>query len=168
MKLALAFAAAAAIAAATPALAGDAPAISWYGNLGYTANSFSDGTLNSVTGRLGGRSAHIGLEAEASAGLGDTTISGFKVGVKDQYAGYLVGFLPIENGDFFARVGYGTFATRAPYGLGASVSTTNVGVGGQWFLKGGHNGVRVEYTYMKPSSSDGHFNAYGLSYVRKF
>jgi hypothetical protein len=95
------------------------------------------------------------------------------VSEKDQYAGYLVAFWPITNGDFFARVGYGRFDIHASAG-GASgnggFDTVNYGVGGQWFLNGGHNGFRADYTYMSPQGSglSGHFNAYSVSYVRKF
>lgn len=169
MKLVLAVAAAAAIAAATPAFAGD-DGFSAYGNLGYNAVQFSDGTLSAITGRIGARGKYVGVEGELSGGLGSTTISGVSVNVQDQFAGYIVGFLPLGKGDVFARVGYGEVDLHGSPASALTFThteTTNLGLGGQWFFDD-KNGVRADYTYVKLNDADGHVNTWGLSYVRKF
>ncbi len=169
MKLAIAAAVLATAAFASPALAADSGKVDWYGNLGYSYNNFSDGNLGAVTGRLGGRSNNWGVEGEVSTGAGDTTISGVKVKLQDQYAIYGVYFVPMQNGDLFARVGYGHTTLKASSG-GFSGSggddNWNAGFGGQWFQ--GANGIRAEYTYSNFQNGGGHSNVYAISYVRKF
>jgi hypothetical protein len=118
MKLAFAAAAVAAVAIASPAFAGDAPKVNWYGNIGYTDFNFSDGDLGAVTARVGARSVHWGVEAEGSTGVGSTNISGIDFKLQDQYALYGVVFAPIDNGngDLFARIGYGRTTLKASAG----------------------------------------------------
>jgi hypothetical protein len=170
MKLVLAVAAAAAIAAASPALADDGSA-SAYVNLGYTADQASDGTLSTVTGRVGLRGNQVGMEGEYSGSLGDTTISGVKVAVRDQWAGYIIGFLPVgKNGEVFFRGGLGGIDLKSPTPGALTFTsswTTNLGVGGQWFF-GHNNGVRVDYTYTRLNDAESHINNFGVSYVHKF
>jgi len=171
MKLALAAAAAAAFAVASPALAADAPAINWYGNLGYANVDASGGpALDTVIARVGGKTTYFGGEIEAATGLGEKTDSGVKVKVQDEIAAYAVGFYPVApNADIFARVGYGRTELKASAG-GSSVTagenSWNYGVGAQYFW--GANGVRGDYTYMDFQNNGGHANAWGVSYVRKF
>ncbi len=169
MKLAIAAASAAVlvVAMAAPAMAADSSNMSWYTNLGYSDAQFSDANLNAVNGRIGVRGTHIGVEVEAATGLGSTDVSGVSFKMRDQYAADVVAFLPIEHGDLFARAGYGRIDISAA-GLGhGGESGWNAGVGGQWFPRGGSNGVRVDYTYNSARSNE-HFNNYGISWVHKF
>jgi outer membrane immunogenic protein len=171
MKIALAAAAVAAVAFASPALAADAPQINWYGNVGYANVDASGGpALDTVNVRVGGRSTHFGIEGEASVGLGDKNDSGAKVKVQDEYAAYAVGFLPVSpNADVFARIGYGRTDIKASAGgfsATAGEDSVNYGVGGQYMW--GANGVRADYTYLNFQNGGGHANAWGLSFVRKF
>jgi outer membrane immunogenic protein len=151
--------------------------VSYYGTLGYTylhgspANISVD--LGGITGRLGARyQRYLGVEAEVTLGVADQTIQGVKVSLDSQYAGYVVGYLPVQpNAELFARVGYGNAKLKASY-AGASASangdTWAYGVGGQYFLDA-KNGVRVEYTrYASTDSSDADVDAFSVSYVRKF
>lgn len=170
MKLALAAAAVAAFAVASPVLAADAPAINWYGNVGYSNVDTSGPNLNNITARVGGKTTYFGGELEASTGLGDTTDAGVKYKVQDQIAAYAVGFYPVApNADIFARVGYGRTELKGTSGgvsATAGENSWNYGVGAQYFW--GANGVRGDYTYMDFQNNGGHANAWGLSYVRKF
>jgi hypothetical protein len=173
MKFAIAAAALAVAAVASPSFAADkANDVSWYGNIGYTNQQFSDANLGEATVRIGGRGTYFGVEAEASTGLTSKSVGGASVKINDQYGVYAVGFMPIEgsNTDLFARVGYAQTDYKVSGG-GSSVTGGNgnwaAGFGGQWFYKGGKDGVRADYTYMSQSGST-HVNLWGLSYVHKF
>jgi opacity protein-like surface antigen len=173
MKFALAAAAAAALISATPALAADAPApaISWYGNIGENINHFSDADLTSATVRLGARSAHWGVEAEYATGTSSKDISGVSLKIDNQYAAFLVGYLPINNGDVFARLGYGRTAFKGSFGGLSGSDTENgylFGLGAQYFFKGGNNGVRGDFTAQHFDHMDGVEDVFSLAYVRKF
>ena len=177
MKIVLAAASAVcALLAAAPALA-DPPAVSGYGTLGYTDFNGDNANLGAITGRIGARwGRYLGVEGELSGGVTSDTanIGGVntKVRLNDQYAGYVVGFLPVSpNADLFARLGYG--ATRlnvSTPGTGANGEHTSVnyGVGGQYFFDGA-NGVRADYTRMSfADHSNFDANVWSLAYVRKF
>lgn len=174
MKIAYAAAALVAAAAfAAPALAGDGPHINWYGNVGYTDLNASDGDLGAVTGRVGGRGTHFGIEAEGSFGVNTVTSGGANVKLNSQYGAYAVAYAPVADGnaDLFARVGYLRTNFHASAGGLSGSSSFNgygVGVGGQYFFGHGANGVRADYTYEHFENVGGHANVYGISYVRKF
>ena len=177
MKIVFAAAsAAAALLAAAPALA-DPPAVSGYGTLGYTDFSGDSANLGAITGRLGARwGRYIGAEGELSGGVTSDTanIGGVntKVRIGDQFAGYVVGFLPVSpNADLFARLGYGQTRLNVSTpgtGAGGDHTSVNYGVGGQYFFDGS-NGVRADYTRMD-FTNHANFNAnvWSLAYVRKF
>lgn len=154
----------------------------FYGNLGYSntdSTSQPDPDLNSVTGRIGARfGRYLGVEGEGSVGFGsDTqTFAGdvTRTHVNDQYAGYVVGFLPVlPHLDLLARVGYGGQEWNVKDDtLGTShthqFDTVNYGVGGQYDFNG-KDGVRVDYTrFGAQNTGDPSSNVYTVSYVRKF
>ncbi|HEY3811814.1 MAG TPA: outer membrane beta-barrel protein [Caulobacteraceae bacterium] len=174
MKLAFAAAAVAAVVVASPAFAADGSTdgkINWYGNVGYTETDFGGGVdLGTVTGRIGARSTHFGIEGEGAFGVTSKDVSGVSVKENDEYALDAVAFLPINgDSDVFIRAGYGRMDLKASAG-GFSVSegdnAWNAGIGAQTFM--GKNGARLEYTYYDLSNGGGHVNAFSLSYVRKF
>ncbi len=174
MKLMFAAAALAAAAMATPALAADGPVINWYGDLGYTATDFGGGVdLGTITGRIGARSMHFGVEGEVAGGVTSKDVSGVSLKENDEYALDAVLFAPMGNGngDLFIRAGYGRTELKASC-CGTSVTVGdnawNAGIGGQYFFNGSKNGVRADYTYYDLTNGGGHVNAYTLSYVRKF
>ena len=183
MKIILAAAASAAavaLLAAGPALADpdtSPSGVTGYGTLGYTDFNGDSANLGAITGRIGARwGRYVGVEGELSGGVTSDTanIGGVntKVRLNDQYAGYVVGFLPVSpNADLFARLGYG--ATRlnvSTPGTGANGEHTSVnyGVGGQYFFDGA-NGVRADYSRMSfADHSNFDANVWSLAYVRKF
>ena len=171
MKIALIAASVAAAAIASPAFAADSTSdISWYSNVGYSLNHASDGDLHAASVRVGGRSTNFGLEAEASTGRGDTDLGGgLKGKLQSQYGVYAVGFWPVgANTEVFARVGYGHTTVKVN-GIGSGGdNNANFGVGGQWFHKGGKDGLRYEYTYSYFDKAAGHSDVFGLSWVHKF
>ena len=168
------------MAAATAAFAGvahaeTAPVDQWrvYASGGYTYIHSSDVSLGALTGRLGARyGAYLGVEGEGSFGVVDDTVSGVKVKLKDEYAIYGVGYLPISpNTELLARVGYG-HAKISASGFGASASADgnvwSLGVGAQYHFDA-HNAVRVDYTrFSSTESGGGHFDSGTLSYVYRF
>ncbi len=171
MKKLLACAAFAAIAMGTPALAADAPQV--YTTLGYTDADVSDGGGNysNITGRVGLRGMHFGVEGELSGGLTSKDFSGVSVKLQDEYAGYVVGFLPVGGPDneVFARVGY---AHTDIHGSGFGGSVTE-GVNGGAYGAGfqhfwGANGVRFDYTYLTFDKGFGHADTFGVHWAHKF
>jgi len=164
--------AAGAILCAGPALAqstnfGLSP--TYYGTLGYSDfnNTNSSADLSAVTGRLGARlSPYLGAEGEVSVGVGNS--SGLHL--NDQYAGYAVGYLPLQpNLDLLARVGYGHSDLNIE-GNGPSfgADSWNFGAGAQYFFDH-HNGIRADYT--REDFQCGHCgdaNVWSIAYVRKF
>ena len=156
-----------------------APASDWegYGSLGYNYLHGSPGNysvdLGALTGRVGVRyMRYFGAEAEVSAGVVDQTIQGVKVSLDSQYAGYVVGYLPLApDADLFARVGYGNAKIKASIpGASATASgdTWAYGVGGQYFVTA-NDGVRAEYTrYASKDTSQADVDSFTVSYVRKF
>lgn len=142
------FAAAAMSLAAAPAMA------QVYGSVGYGKVDADGPELDVVTGRLGWQSGCFGVEAEASAGINDETVTvgvtPIDVELKHQFAVYAVGHAPMsESLDLFARVGYGQTkieASAAGAGFSGSDESWNWGAGAQYFFGGGPNGVRGDFT----------------------
>lgn len=182
MKLSLAaFSAAAVLGLASPSLAQTVPAdVSIYANAGYTGifADVADDDLNigGVTGRLGAKFGRFfGVEGEYTFGVQDDDVDvlGTEVNVEldQQYAGYVVGFLPLsEQTELFARVGYGKLELEAE-AFGATVgddsSAVSYGAGVQHFFDG-VNGLRGEYTRYDLEDDGGEADSLSVSYVRKF
>lgn len=153
--------------------------VSGYGTLGY-ANIDGNGVdLSGAQARLGARfGRYFGVEGETTLGLNSdqTSMAGSPTSVRlrDQYAGYAVGYLPVlPNADLFARVGYGRTDTRlSDYGASTTyrygVNSWNYGVGGQYFFNGGPNGVRLDYTRYDYQNHSSDNDVWAVSYVRKF
>ena len=158
------------------ALAQDAAKdIGAYANLGYARASQSGIHLDTVQARLGYRfHKYVGVEGEGAFGIGGDDVSvgtaTAHVKLSHEFAAYAIAFLPAgENGDLFARIGYGTTKIKAS-ALGAAASgsdeSVNFGVGGQIHIDG-VNGIRVEYTRFEYNDG-GHANVFGASYSRRF
>ena len=174
MKSLIAGAAALAVAAvAAPAFAQNLPMPNIYGNLGASLTHGSDVNLWAVQGRAGARFAkYLGAEGEVAFGLGHDTTSGVEMKLRHEYAGYVVGFVPVQpNLDLFARVGYGHQSIRGTAGSTSVVDgmdSLNYGAGAQYFVTP-KDGVRAEYTrFDYRGSGNGGANVWSLSYVRKF
>jgi opacity protein-like surface antigen len=167
------------IAAAAPALAQpmSLSGISGYGTLGAGDVNNSSSNIGAVTGRLGARfGPYFGVEGELSTGFDSAhpDIGGARsnVSLRDQYAAYAVGFLPVlPNADLLARIGYGAsdlhVSQPATTPFNRYETSWNAGVGGQYFLDG-HNGVRLDYTRETADRSDLDANVFSAAYVRKF
>jgi len=167
--------------AAAPASAAWYMPTELYGNLGYSNLSRDTPQVDNhaVTGRLGARfGSYFGVEGEASGGFGsDTKTTGgdmTRTHLQDQYAGYVVGFLPVTHQiDLLARVGYGANQYHVNddtgnYSYNHSYNSVNYGAGAQYSFDG-KNGVRVDYTrYQGDGSNDPNTNVYSLAFVRKF
>ena len=164
-KLLIAAAAAAAfVMVAAPASAQDSSDVKVYASIGGTIIGDSDVSLGGAQARIGFRGAHFGIEAEGMIGVTGDSIAGLDVDLDSQFAGYVVGYMPVsENVDLIGRVGYGTFQVSTPFGSG-DAQTTNFGVGLQYNMDA-NNGFRADYTYM---SGDGNAYMAGISYVRTF
>jgi outer membrane immunogenic protein len=178
-------------ALAAPAFAQNATGVSgsgawymptgFYGNLAYSNLNSADSPhtdVNAVTGRFGARfGPYVGVEGEASTGFGsDTkTVGGdlTRTHLDNQYAGYLVGFLPITpKFDLLARVGYGgqqynlkddTLGTSHDH----QFDSVNYGAGAQYSFNG-KDGVRVDYTRYDAQGNNPDSNVVSVAYVRKF
>jgi hypothetical protein len=155
---------------------------SFYGTLGYTnlnVENSPHADNNAVTGRVGARfGSYIGVEGEATGGFGsDTkTVGGdmTRTHLQDQYAGYVVGFLPVtQKIDLLARVGYGANQYHVNNDSAGTAydhhyNSVNYGAGAQYSFNG-KDGVRADYTRFE---GDGHgsdnSNVYSVAYVRKF
>ena len=167
-------------AAATVVLIAAAPAFaqstSVYGTLGGEDTNSDSANIGTITGRLGVRPIpYFGVEGELSAGLNTDHVSvgGVRTGarVKEQYAGYAVGFLPVmPNADLLARIGYGATdleLSQAGHSFHDYVTSWNAGVGGQYFFDG-NDGLRADYTRETADRSNLDANVWSLAYVRKF
>jgi len=178
----LSIAAASATLIAAPALAQDhVQTGQWwqpsdlYGSLGYTGINQGSGTdahIGALTGRVDARfGRYFGLEVEGSGGIaGDTDSGGYKTRLDHQYAGYLVGYLPVmRNFDLFARVGYGDSKIRYSGVNGFDVNTEsfNYGAGGQYFFTV-HDGIRAEYTREDSQDFGPNADTVSVSYVHRF
>ena len=167
-------------AVAAPAFAQSSPLapITPYVNLGY---SYADSTLNNfaanpgfsvIDGRLGAKiGRYLGAEGELGFGVNTTSQGGVGYKVRNTYAGYAVGFLPImPNADLFARIGYGHENLRATVNgqsFNTGTDSVNFGAGGEYFLTP-NDGIRVDYTRDDFRDDNGHANVWGVSYVRRF
>ena len=73
-------------------------------------------TSGAITGRIGERfGKYFGVEGELSGGVKNDTdqTTGLKTSLDHQYAGYVVGYLPVlPNADLFVRAGYGNQKLR--------------------------------------------------------
>jgi outer membrane immunogenic protein len=177
-SLVLAAATLAVLGAAAPALAQPLSlnGISGYGTLGVEDLNDNSANIGAVTGRLGARfGPYIGVEGELSGGFSNAhaDIGGGRstVSLRDQYAAYAVGFLPVApNADLLARIGYGAsdlhFA-QPGNDFNRNQTTWNAGVGGQYFFSPA-NGVRLDYTRETADRSDLDANVFSAAYVRKF
>jgi hypothetical protein len=154
-----------------------------YGDLGYTnldTTNSPDTDLSAITGRVGARfGRYLGVEGEVSGGVGDDDsriIAGDSVRthLDNQYAGYLVGYLPVTpQFEFLARVGYGgqqydikdrTLGVSEGYHF----DSVNYGVGAQYNFTP-KDGVRVDYTRFDAQKDDApDQNVWSVAYVRKF
>jgi outer membrane immunogenic protein len=177
-SLILAAATLAVFGAAAPVLAqpvlGDVGA---YGNLGVGDVNTGSANNGAVTGRVGARfGRYFGVEGELSAGFSNSrsNIDGVRsdVSLRDQYAAYAVGFLPVTpNTDLLARIGYGASDLHVTQPMNTAFNryetTWNAGVGGQYFFDHA-DGVRVDYTRETADRSDLDANVLTAAYVRKF
>jgi hypothetical protein len=172
MKYLLAVAAAAAIAASTPVFAQEQTTVGFYGDLGYSyaGASNDDGDYSLITGRIGGRNQHLGVEAEASAGLNSHDFGGGVSGrIQDEYGVFVVGYLPVaSNTELFGRVGYAHTDLHISFIGTQGLDGVAGGGGAQYFFNGGSNGVRGEYTYYDFNKGFGHADTGTISFVRKF
>jgi hypothetical protein len=167
------------LAAAGPALAQpmNLSGVSAYGTLGVDDFSRHSADIGAVTGRLGARfGRYLGVEGELSGGFNGahTEIGGARsnLTMRDQYAAYAVGFLPVApNADLLARVGYGAadlhVSQPANVAFNRYQTTWNAGVGGQYFFDGA-DGVRLDYTRETANRSDLDANVFSAAFVRKF
>lgn len=181
-------AAAAALLVAGTASAQTAPP-SFYGTLGYTSFSNSDGdedvTLGAVNARLGARfGRNIGIEADAGVGVGEDEFlptcptiqvcaavvpAPVEVQLENHFAGHVVGFLPVSpNVELLARVGYGRLSVESRtrgVTFSEEENALSYGAGAQVFFDQA-NGVRADYTRF--DADEGEADAWFLAYVRKF
>jgi hypothetical protein len=131
---------------------------------------------------LGARlSDNFGVEGELGIGVRDqeeTNVAGtFTTKLNYEAAAFVVGYLPITpTTDLFARAGLGAKDLEFefdPSGTGATTSSSGseavfgLGVGAQHFFDG-VNGVRGDYTRYTGDDSNSKFDAFSLSYVRRF
>lgn len=193
MKILIASASVAALAAFAPALAqaqtASAP-LGVYGSVGYAnADAGAGFNLDTIQGRLGYRfHPNLGVEGELATGLKskhrNETVSGVAVNesvkLRHQEAVYAVGFVPVSpNLDVLARFGYGNSnarvrATAVNGGAPVTISDTadgdswNYGVGAQYHFDG-VNGVRVDYTrHDFRGDGAGHGDVWSVAYTRRF
>jgi hypothetical protein len=158
--------------------------VSVYATLGYTnvttgVNDGDDDDFNfgTATARVGVRfHRYVGVEGEVGIGIdGDAevvTAGRIEVDLATQYAGYVVGFLPLSsNADLLARVGYGSVEFRLDGGGFNDVSddngSLNYGVGAQYRFDRA-NGIRVDFTRYDLSGAGADANAFSIAYVRRF
>lgn len=190
MKVLLGAAAAAALLFATPSLA-QGFGTSTYINLGYTNFALDeiegedigedvDFNLGTVTGRLGARfNNYFGVEGELGLGVKDqeetSGAARFTTKLNYEAAVFAVGYLPVSpNAELFARIGVGATELEFEFeGGGATVEDSGsegivgLGVGGQYYFDG-VNGIRGDYTRYSGDDESAEFDAFGVSYVRKF
>jgi hypothetical protein len=189
MKALFGAAAVAALLMATPTVAQDFSNQA-YLNLGYTNFALSeigdedvsdaDFNLGAVTARGGARlTNYFGVEGELGVGVRDqkegSGVNSVRSKLNYEAAAFVVGYLPVSpNGELFARAGVGTTELEIEEGsaLGGvtttgSQSVLGLGVGGQYFFDG-VNGVRGDYTRYTGDDDSFDFDAFGVSYVRKF
>lgn len=144
------------------------------GSVGYTR--FADGSQDwdghSATARVAARfHRYIGVEAEASMGLGSSDIGGVDLKMNHTIAAFAVAYLPMsENFDLTARLGYGSTEFEASVGGASgteSFSGVAAGIGGQYFFDDS-NGLRMDVTRHQYDDLDGGFDAVSFAYIRRF
>jgi len=152
-KLALAASLAVVAALATPAAAQGA-----YAGAGYTHYDGDGADVGGVTGRLGYNfTPHLGVEGEASFGVGDDD----GVELDNAYGVYGVGRLPIsESFEVLGRVGY----QQTEISTGAQNDGVGYGVGAQWNVTPNF-GIRGDYTRL---DGDEEIDTLGVGGVVKF
>jgi hypothetical protein len=184
----LASAAAGLVVAAALAAPAFAQSSAWYapsglyGTLGYTnldTTHSPDTDLSAITGRLGARfGRYLGVEGEVSGGVGDDsrTVAGDSVRthLDSQYAGYVVGFLPVTpQFEFLARVGYGGQQYNVKdrtlgVSTGYHYDSVNYGAGAQYNFDP-KDGVRLDYTRFDAQGRDNpDSDVWSVAFVRKF
>ena len=149
------------------------------GSIGYSMVNATDVDLGALTARLSWTSSSIfGVEGEAQFGISDDSITDagpppitVDLGLEYAYAIYGTAGVPVgDNGRVFARLGYGSQSFEAS-SSGISVSESdqsfNYGVGAQFFLADGKNGVRVDYT-VHDFNDGGDADVWSIAYVRRF
>lgn len=178
MKILVAAASAAAMAAFVPAIAqaqDAAPTTGAYANLGYGYLDGQGSHLDAALARFGYRfMPFVGVEGEGAIGIGsasDSSVPGGSVKLKNELAAYAVGFAPLSDRlDLLARVGYGTQKFRAKGGgvtVSDRVESFNYGIGAQYHLDG-VNGFRADWTRYDFKEGYGHGDVYAITYSRKF
>ena len=159
MKLKLALAAAAALAA--PAfMTANAQAANVYVSGGYTHfDGDGGGELGGLTGRVGvGFGQHFAVEGEASFGVKDD--GGLEL--DNELGLFAVGKLPVSSSfELLGRVGVSRIETSP----GGDEDGVAYGVGGQFNLTA-NDGIRGDWTRHDYDAGD--VDAYSISYVRKF
>lgn len=142
----------AAMAAIIVALASPACA-EVYTNLGYTLEGSDELDFGSAIGRVGWRSAHFfGVEAEAAGGVRPDHCCGTSapdINLHHQYAAYLTLTAPLTDSlEIFGRAGWGTtnFSYKTTPRFDEDIDSTNLGVGVQYFVGGGPDALRLDYT----------------------
>ncbi len=171
----LALTAVAAMAIAAPAMAQSsddgASSSNWYVSGGYS--HFVDGSNDEVGGatvRVANRfTPNIGVEVEGSVGVTSADVGGFDFKINNNVGVYLVGYLRAEgsNLEMFGRLGY----ARTDFDIAGSSLTDggfSGGVGAQYFFEGGDNGIRFDITNQQFSDLDADWDAFSVTYVRRF
>jgi len=149
------------------------------GSVGYSTASVEDLDFGALTARLSWTSSSIfGVEGEVHFGISDDSITDpgppvFTETYDLEYAFAVYGTagVPIgDNGRIFARLGYGSqsFEYSEPgFSESESDQSFNYGVGAQFFLADGKNGVRVDYT-VHDFNDGGDADVWSIAYVRRF
>lgn len=159
MKLKLVLAASAAVFAAPIALSASAQEANIYVNGGYTKFDGDGAEPDAITGRLGvGFGRHFAVEGEASFGLNDDS----GVELDNQIGLFGVGKIPLNNTvTLFGRAG----VSRTETSPGGDADGLAYGVGAEFNITE-KDGIRLDLT--RHDYDDGEFDAYGISYVRRF
>ena len=159
MKLKLALAAAAALAAPT-FMSASAQEANVYVSGGYTQfDGDGGGDLGALTGRVGvGFGRYFAIEGEASVGIADD--DGLEL--DNEIGAFVVGKLPVASTfDIFGRVGVARIETSP----GGDEDGIAYGVGGEFHLTD-KDGIRGDWTRHDYDAGD--VDAYNISYVRRF
>jgi len=164
-KSLMAAAAVAAALVAFPAAAQDGKEATWYASLGYSVIDADPFEFGAITGRVGGRGQHFGVELDGSFGIDDDEVFGVDVELEHAVAVYAVGFLPVgDNFELLARIGYGNVSIGAGGGSFDDDAFT-YGLGAHWRWDE-HNGIRGDWTRYEFDGGDA--DGFTVSYVRTF
>ena len=165
----------AAVAACIAALASPACA-EVYTNLGYTLEGSDELDFGSAVGRVGWRSDRFfGVEAEAAGGVRTDHCCGASapdINLHHQYAAYVTLTAPLTDSfEIFGRAGWGTtnFSYKTTPRFDEDIDSTNLGIGVQYFVGGGPDALRLDYTRMNFSDNGvKDINRWTISWVHKF